>query len=219
MFVLMCSLCFSSCSSIDDSHLKSVGLIEYPDTNITHTIQEGETLWHISKIYNIEINDLIKQNKIQDCTTIVPGQTIIIPALKSHISQAQKITEHDNNTGFIWPINGEICEHFKDKTNGVTNKGIDIAFKSSQNILASREGEVIFIGDIAGYGKTLIIDHIDDLTTIYCGSSDIIVKKGQRVTQGMVIAKSGISPRKNQPTLHFEIRKKHKPQNPLFYLN
>ncbi|MFH1690945.1 MAG: M23 family metallopeptidase [Candidatus Omnitrophota bacterium] len=101
----------------------------------------------------------------------------------------------------------------------MANKGVDIAFNAGENILASREGEVIFIADMAGYGKTLIINHLDNLTTIYCGSSDIVVKKGQRVTQGMVIAKSGISPRKSKPTMHFEIRKKHKPQNPLFYLN
>ncbi len=164
---------------------------------------------------------------LSSCSTIDTSETkttntLYSPtthAIRSDVAITNKITNQTGQLGFIWPVHGLVCEHFKDKTSGVSNKGIDIALNSNENIIASSEGKVIFIGDIPGYGKTLILNHLNNLSTIYCGSSDIIVKKGQKVAQGMVIAKSGTSPRKNQPTLHFEIRKKHKPQNPLFYLN
>ena len=100
-----------------------------------------------------------------------------------------------------------------------SNKGIDILTEPNQDVLASRAGNVIFIDELPGYGKTIIIDHHDGFSSVYCGNSSTGVKIGDEVQQGIVIAKTGQSPRKNSGSLHFEIRKKHKPQNPLYYLN
>lgn len=209
----------TSCSTVETPAIKTANTSYNGATQITHTIKPGETLWQISKMYNIDINDLIERNKIEDCTAVEVGSSVTIPVSSSNTAIAQKTAKTLDHTDFMWPVHGTICEYFKEKTGGVSNKGIDIVLNSNENIVASSEGKVVFIGDIPGYGKTLIINHADNLATIYCGSSDIIVKKGQKVTQGTVIAKSGVSPRKNQPGLHFEIRKQHKPQNPLFYLN
>lgn len=209
----------SSCTTVENPSINDVTKRQIEPLCIQHTIQEGETLWRISKLYGVDINDLIEKNNIQDYTTVAPGQTLLIPSKKAPPSQHGIIIAQKNNIDFIWPTRGKISGYFRQKSNGVTNKGIDILLENDQNVLASCEGEVVFTGSLAGYGKTLIINHAENLSTIYCGNSDITVKKGQKVTQGMVIAKSGVSPRKDQPTLHFEIRKKHKPQDPLFYLN
>lgn len=216
---LICILCLSSCATVENPSMNDTAKRPIEPLCTQHTIQKGETLWRISKLYGVDINDLIEKNNIQDYTTVTPEQVLLIPSKKNHPPRPETIMAQKNNIDFIWPIRGKISGYFRQKSNGVTNKGIDILLENNQDVLASCEGEVVFTGNLAGYGKTLIINHAENLSTIYCGNSDITVKKGQKVIQGMVIAKSGVSPRKNQPTLHFEIRKKHKPQDPLFYLN
>jgi len=78
---------------------------------------------------------------------------------------------------------------------------------------------VAFAGSLVGYGKTIIIEHREGVSTVYCGNSSVAVKTGDTVKQGMTIAKAGQTPRQDGSNLHFEIRRKNKPQNPLYYLN
>jgi murein DD-endopeptidase MepM/ murein hydrolase activator NlpD len=81
-------------------------------------------------------------------------------------------------------------------------------------------GRVIFSEDkVRGFGKTVIIDHGDGIQTVYSHNSEILVKIGEDVRQGKPVAKVGSGGRGNSPYLHFEIRKRHKPQNPFYYLS
>jgi lipoprotein NlpD len=181
--------------------------------NIEHIVAKGETLWRISKIYNTELEEIIRINDLSDSSLIACGQKILIP--KAFQSANTAVYDGD----FIWPSKGKVLVTFRQKYNGVSNKGIDILTEPDQDVLASRTGKIIFIGELPGYGKTIIIDHHDGFSSVYCGNSSIGVKTGDEVQQGMVVAKTGRSPRKDSGSLHFEIRKKHKPQNPLYYLN
>jgi len=192
----------------------------YPNT-IEHVVAKGETLWRISKTYNTELEDIIMANGLTDSSLIECGQKIKIPSAfqSAKISSPQTNFNSKIDSDFIWPSKGKVVAAFRQKYDGVLNKGIDILTDPNQDVLASRTGKVIFIDELPGYGKTIIIDHHDGFSSVYCGNSSVGVKIGDEVQQGMVVAKTGQSPRKDSGSLHFEIRKKHKPQNPLYYLN
>jgi murein DD-endopeptidase MepM/ murein hydrolase activator NlpD len=98
------------------------------------------------------------------------------------------------------------------------NKGIDIQTRSGQEVCASEDGVVDFVGTLPGYGTTIIVDHAGNISTVYAGPTTTLVTKGQQVPQGTVLAKTNSSGGEQKETLHFEVRNKHRPQNPLYYL-
>lgn len=182
-----------------------------------HRVQKGETLWSISRYYNIELESLVRANYLPDAAKINSGQLIFIPGIKEDSFRPGKEIAHNNN--FIWPAKGEITSFFGSKKGDVKNKGIDIAAKASSDVYASRSGKVKFCDEmVKGYGKTLILDHGDGFLTLYAHNSKILVKVGDYVRQGDKIATIGSSGRADSPLLHFEIRKKSRPQNPFYYL-
>jgi len=112
-----------------------------------------------------------------------------------------------------------VVSYFGATSNMAKNKGIDIAARQGAAVLASRGGKVTFTSErLKGYGKTVIIDHLDGFETVYAYNAQNLVDTNQRINQGDVIAKTGKTGRADRPMLHFEIRKKHKPQNPFYYL-
>ncbi len=212
--IIIFLLGLSACATVEQpSATSTTPANQARSTSIEHIVAKGETLWRISKIYNTELEDIVRINALSDSSLIACGQKIIIPNAFRRANTAV----YDSD--FIWPSKGKVLATFRQKYDGVSNKGIDILTEPNQDVLASRTGKVIFIGELTGYGKTIIIDHYDGFSSLYCGNSYVGVKTGDKVQQGMVVAKTGQSPRKDSGSLHFEIRKKHKPQNPLYYLN
>lgn len=190
-----------------------------PSEGFQHVVAKGETLWRISRRYQIDIDDIARINRIPDSTNISVGQIILIPRNKTAQPPAKTNFTSKDDGDFIWPLKGRVVVFFKQKSDGVLNKGIDILADRQEEILAARSGRVVFSGRLIGYGETVIIDHRDGLSTVYAGNTSVTVRVGEEVGQGTVVAKAGASPRKEERTLHFEIRKRHKPQNPLYYLN
>lgn len=182
---------------------------------IYHEVGRGQTLWHISRIYDIKIEDIIKANRLPDASKIEVDQLIFIP-------EAREDATYDTSKksqSFIWPARGTVVSYFGSMKNMAKNKGIDMETREGANVLASRSGKVTFASDrLKGYGKTIIIDHLDGFETVYAHNRNNLVKVGQRVNKGDVIAKSGKTGRAKRSTLHFEIRRKHRPQNPFYYL-
>ena len=185
-------------------------------SGIYHEVQRGETLWKISKAYDINMTEIAKLNKLPDASRINTGQLIFIPNAKEKVSAARSYSSEDN---FVWPVNGRVTSYFGSLKGGVKNKGIDIAAGNGTVVLASRSGKVSFRDDkVKGYGKTVIIDHGDSYSTVYTYNAEILAKTGDYVKQGSIIAKVGNTGRAKEPSLHFEIRKDHRPQNPFYYL-
>ena len=169
-------------------------------------------------MYQVDLEDLARLNNITVATQISPGQVIALP-IGVPAQPSQTNFADTSSSEFIWPAKGKILVYFQQKNDGSANKGIDIAMQDNQDVVASRGGKVAFIGSLAGYGNTIIIDHADGFSSVYCGSNALAVKVNDDVTQGMIIAKAGSLPRASGDTLHFEIRKRHKPINPLFFLD
>lgn len=115
---------------------------------------------------------------------------------------------------FAWPAKGRILAGFSEPA----SKGLDIAGKPGDAVLAAAPGRVMYTGTgIRGYGKLIVIKHDNNFNSVYAHNREILVKEGQNVTRGQRIAELGDSDA-DSPKLHFEIRKSGKPVDPLRYL-
>ena len=120
---------------------------------------------------------------------------------------------------FHWPVVGQVLSGFGDLKNDVTNKGIDIQAPAGTAIKAALEGKVSFVSDqVKGYGNMIILDHSKGFQTVYAHNAVNLVTVGQQVTKGQAIGKVGSTGRAPSAFLHFEIRRNHRPVNPLQFL-
>ncbi|MGH8635336.1 MAG: peptidoglycan DD-metalloendopeptidase family protein, partial [Burkholderiales bacterium] len=111
-----------------------------------------------------------------------------------------------------WPASGKVIGSFSDSA---SLKGISIAGKLGQPVLASAPGRVIFSGTgIRGFGKLIVIKHNNTFLSVYAHNSELLVKEGQNVAMGQKIAEMG-STDTDQVRLHFEIRRLGKPVDPI----
>lgn len=102
---------------------------------------------------------------------------------------------------------------------GRQHTGADLKTKAKDKIFAAFDGEVVFSGKFSGYGNLIRIKHANGLETYYAHNSKNMVKVGQHVKAGQVIALVGQTGRATTPHLHFEIRVNGKPQNPANYFD
>lgn len=182
-----------------------------------HRVEKGQTLWRISKIYNIDLDELAKINRIQDAAILETGQLIFIPGRQR---QAYTKIKKYPDEEFSWPLKGEIICGFGQTFNDMVNKGINIRASLNNAITASRGGKVVFCdNDFKNFGRTIIIDHNDGFSTVYSGSLQLLAKTGDRVEKNSFIAKIDPQAKSRDKYLHFEIRKRGLAQNPAFYLS
>jgi lipoprotein NlpD len=120
----------------------------------------------------------------------------------------------DERLSWMWPSDGRIIATFDEGK----NKGIDIAGKLGQQVMAAGSGKVMYAGSgIRGYGNLVIVKHSNSLLSAYAHNRSIVVKEGQSVTKGQVIAEMGDSDA-DTVKLHFEIRQQGKPVDPSKFL-
>jgi len=113
---------------------------------------------------------------------------------------------------FAWPVSGKIISKF---TSG-KNDGINIKTPENTPVKASASGEVMYAGsELKAFGNLVLIKHAEGWITAYAHNSSLQVKKGDKVNQGQVIAKSGKTGDAKESQVHFEIRKGKQPIDPL----
>jgi murein DD-endopeptidase MepM/ murein hydrolase activator NlpD len=178
---------------------------------IYHKVERKQTLWAISKLYGVELDAIINANNISDAAQIRAGQTIYIPRLQKKVPLRSAYSSSKQD--FIWPVKGKVVSGFGEKTKNTVNKGMTFRLYSNRNVIASAQGAVVFINEnLKGYGKTIIIAHRDGIMTVYAFLSRILVKPGDHISQGTLIAQC------QDGVMYFEIRKGHISQNPYYYL-
>jgi lipoprotein NlpD len=122
--------------------------------------------------------------------------------------------DDDEKLSWMWPSDGKIVATFDEGK----NKGIDIAGKMGQQVMAAGSGKVMYAGSgIRGYGKLVMVKHSNSLLSAYAHNRAILVKEGQNVTKGQAIAEMGDSDA-DTVKLHFEIRQQGKPVDPAKFL-
>jgi murein DD-endopeptidase MepM/ murein hydrolase activator NlpD len=121
---------------------------------------------------------------------------------------------------FRWPVRGRVIAGFGPKPNGLQNDGINLAVPEGTPVKAAEDGVIAYAGnELKGYGNLVLVRHSNGFVTAYAHASEIMVKRGDAVKRGQVIAKSGQTGNVTSPQLHFEIRKGSTPVDPAQYLN
>ena len=121
---------------------------------------------------------------------------------------------------FRWPVRGKVITSYGAKTNGKANDGINLAVPEGTPVKAAEDGVVAYSGnELKGYGNLVLVRHGNGYVTAYAHASELLVKHGDTVKRGQIIAKSGQSGEVGSPQLHFEIRKGSTPVDPLQFLN
>ena len=192
---------------------------------VYHTVKRGETLWRIAKTYETNLQALAEQNNIDDVTQIKAGQKIFIPgasqtkrlvvASQDPPREGPKIVKDKGE--FVWPVQGKVVSKFG-IISGLQYEGIEIAATLGAPVRASRDGEVVYVGSLKGYGNLLILKHQNQYNTVYAYNQKNLVALGRRVKKGDTIANVGNTGRSADPRLHFQIRKENQARNPLFFL-
>jgi len=193
-------------------------------------VRPGDNLFRIGKAYDVAYEELARVNRIKDVSQIHVGQRIFIPGATRQLP-VETITPVEPSPatpsmpevpdssvdGFIWPVKGTINSGFGPR--GISSHdGIDIGAPEGTPIRAIEKGEVIYSDQLRGYGNIIIVRHTGGFISVYAHNEANLVREGQAVSRGEVIARVGNTGRVTGPHLHFEIRKNNAAQDPLRYL-
>jgi len=125
----------------------------------------------------------------------------------------------NTNTKLRWPARGKIIDGFGPRNDGTHNDGINLAVPRGADVHAAEDGVVAYAGsELKGYGNLVLLRHANGWVTAYAHNDKLLVKRGEKITRGQVIAKAGNTGGVGQPQLHFELRKGAKPVDPRPYL-
>ncbi|MFC5479448.1 peptidoglycan DD-metalloendopeptidase family protein [Massilia suwonensis] len=142
-----------------------------------------------------------------------PAPAVAVAAAGSRVGSTVTATD-DEKLSWMWPSDGRIIATFDEGK----SKGIDIAGRAGQQVMAAGAGKVMYAGSgIRGYGNLVIVKHSNSLLSAYAHNRAIVVKEGDNVAKGQVIAEMGDSDAETVK-LHFEIRQQGKPVDPSRFL-
>src|SRR3954452_1472776 len=154
----------------------------------------------------------VQSARLAQATANVEDKTAEAPAKAAETTSALPT--------FRWPVRGKVVTSYGAKTNGKSNDGITLAVPEGTPVKAAEDGVVAYSGnELKGYGNLVLVRHSNGYVTAYAHASELMVKRGDTIKRGQVIAKSGQSGEVASPQLHFEIRKGSSPVDPLQFLN
>lgn len=162
--------------------------------------------------------------------TVPSQQVATIPAQSARMAtpEPEKAPESAAKTAepagamqtFRWPVKGRVIAGFGPKPNGAQNDGINLAVPEGTPVKAADDGVVAYAGnELKGYGNLVLIRHSNGFVSAYAHASELMVKRGDTIKRGQVIANAGQTGNVTSPQLHFEIRKGSTPVDPTKYLS
>lgn len=158
-----------------------------------HQVRHGETLWRIANSYGLDAKTLASANRLASTARLALGQQLFIPL-------------PPESTRFVWPLRGT-------RVSSSASRGLEIAAPSGSLVRASRSGRVaVATSQLAGWGKTVVLDHLDGYFTVYAGLDQIFSAPGASLRQGTPLGSLAHRP------LHFEIRYGTRPSQTLALL-
>jgi len=213
-----------------------------------YTVKPGDTMIRIGLENGQNWRDIVHWNKLENPNIIEVGQVLrvvpptgdnplvvtrpvssgaLVPAPVPAPAQAASsarpepaqppsppAANGDENVTWIWPAQGMLVAGFDE----AKNKGLDIAGKAGDPVMASADGRVVYAGaGLRGYGNLVILKHNNTFLTAYAHNQTLFVKEDQTVRKGQKIAEMGNSDAE-RVKLHFEIRRQGKPVDPAKYL-
>jgi murein DD-endopeptidase MepM/ murein hydrolase activator NlpD len=207
-----------------------------------HVVSSGETLYSISRRYNVDAFALADHNDLPAPFSIYSGQRLSIPAARGEppptapssleeagegpmvaslpaMAQPLPSPPDQSDRGFIWPVDGKVVSTFGPKARGRRNDGINIATSRGAAVRAVDNGVVAYAGnELRGFGNMVLIKHQGGWISTYAHNDRLLVGRGDRVRRGQTIARAGSTGRADGVQLHFELRKGTTPVDPLQHL-
>jgi murein DD-endopeptidase MepM/ murein hydrolase activator NlpD len=165
--------------------------------------------------FRIDINDILTGGEPAQTEAQIAATPVVRPT--AALSPAATIAEPSSfSGGFIWPVSGPVIGRFGPVSEGRVNDGIDIAVPVGTPFRAASDGVIAYVGSgVAGYGGLILIRHGGGWITAYGHAAEASVTRGQAVKRGQIIGTSGETGTATRPQLHFEIRQKRTPVDPL----
>ena len=188
-----------------------------------HVVRRGDTIFSIAQSHDVEVEDLAQANKLRAPYRIRPGERLRIPsgrgaevAVASRSSPSLPAPPARSGRGFEWPVAGPVVSTFGPKKGGLRNDGINIAAPRGAPVRAADAGVVAYAGNgLKGFGNLILIRHGGAWVTAYAHNDALLVRRGDIVKRGQMIARVGSSGGVTAPQLHFEIRRGAKAVDPL----
>lgn len=208
----------------------------------SYTVRPGDSLYAISRRTGVSVAELKRVNGITDVRSFKPGVRLSLGGIQAPSTTAgssirqprilkqrlstpittkpeQKVAMASSaapEPKFRWPARGRVIAPFNHTGQGAKNDGINIALPLGTDIGAAEAGVVAYAGsELKGYGNLVLVRHDNGWMSAYAHASEVLVKRGDRIKRGQVIAKAGRSGDVTQPQLHFELRKGAKPVDPM----
>lgn len=191
--------------------------LKIPDIDgLPYIVRNGDSLESIAEKHGVPLNNILDANNL-DSEIISSGDQLFIPGAKISEYDYKKAT----GTLFLYPTTGRLSSTFGyriDPFTGVRRMhyGIDIANRTGTDVRSTMSGTVVVIADQPmGYGKYIVIRHDRGFQSLYGHLDAILVRKGQKISQGQKIGRMGGSGRSTGTHLHFSLYKNNAPVNPL----
>ena len=160
-------------------------------------------------------------DELERVYTIVAEEGESLRALERFIANAGRVL---TSLPSRWPVRGPVNSDFGPRLSpwsegaGEHHSGLDIGAPRGTSVTAPAPGTVVFTGSHADYGIALVIDHGNDIKTLYGHLSRVDVAPGQKIERGQAVALTGNTGRSSGPHLHYEIQVAGKAVNPRLYL-
>ena len=209
-----------------------------------YTVKPGDTLIRIGMDNGQSWRDIMRWNKLDNANLIETGQVLRVAPPQADVvarpaaspapvaptaapakaaasapaaptpAAASTAEVAEEALNFQWPARGNVLAGFDESK----NKGLDIAGKAGDPVLAAADGRVVYAGaGLRGYGNLIILKHNNTFLSAYAHNQTLLVKEDQVIKRGQKIAEMGNSDA-DQVKLHFEIRRQGKPVDPAKYL-
>ncbi|MDO9578702.1 MAG: peptidoglycan DD-metalloendopeptidase family protein [Candidatus Cloacimonadales bacterium] len=188
-----------------------------------HIVKSKETIYRISKMYKVDILDIMDFNNLQSLDLKAglklwliehEGSTQEFVITEKTIPPKTEIEkEKIPKVDLFMPVNGVVTSEFGIR-DGLPHKGVDFGCDMGEPIYATLAGKVVFAGTQHGYGNIVILEHDNLIMTVYAHNESNLVRLGETVIKGQPIATVGQTGNASAPHLHFEYRVKGKAINP-----
>lgn len=204
-----------------DQKLRAVTLLSDPQRNLAMGPTEPET--NPAATSDTQFTQLTSTEepkallgKLDRLTVEASRQEQSLQELQAYFQDQKSLLASTPST---WPTRGWVTSDFGQRLDPytaerVTHAGLDIAAPHGKDVFAPSDGTVVFAGLEGGYGNVIVIDHGYGIKTRYGHLSKLMVKAGERVKRGSLIAAVGNTGRSTGPHLHYEVRVNGIPQNP-----
>lgn len=184
-----------------------------------YTIMPGQTIRFSNAPRSVAVRTKPVVTPAKKPVAVAPVKPVPVAKQEQRVTVSQQTSPPVSASGqgkWLWPAAGTVVGLYSSNTS--LNKGIDIAGKLGQPIIATADGSVVYAGSgLRGYGELVIIKHNDTFISAYGHNRRLLVNEGQKVKAGQQIAEMG-STGTDQVKVHFEIRRQGKPVDPLQYL-